>query len=126
MQVSKLEDRNFILDWIESYRELPALWKVDSKEYRDRNQKNVAYDVLLAKYQEKYPAATKEDVKRKINSLRTNYRKELKKTRDSAQTCDMYESTLWYFDSMSFLEDQEPPVTMVGVEFDQEDTVSIM
>jgi hypothetical protein len=44
-----------------------------------------AYETLLVKYKEMYPDATK-DVKKKINSLRTNYRKELKKHHQSLKS----------------------------------------
>lgn len=55
-----------------------ALWKVKSSEYSDRNLKNDAYKVLVKKYKEVDPKANKEIVKKKINSLRTSYRKQLK------------------------------------------------
>ncbi|XP_072051062.1 uncharacterized protein [Amphiura filiformis] len=115
---SKQEERHFIFEWIQVYRELPALWKFNSKEYRDQNQKNAAYDILLAKYRERYPQATKEDAKNKINSLRTNYRKALKKAQDSARSDvgagvdEFNKPSLWYFDAMSFLQDHlQTPAT---------------
>lgn len=58
-----------------------------------------------------FPEASKDDVKKKFNSLRTNYRKELKKHLQSMKsgsgTDDIYHPTLWYFNEMSFLQDQE-------------------
>jgi hypothetical protein len=62
-------------EFIEVYRSLPALWQVKSNEYCDRNKRNEAYDILVAKYQEVAPNADVETVRKKINSLRTNYRK---------------------------------------------------
>lgn len=92
---------------------MPVLWMVKSEGYMDREKKNQAMERLLQFYQGRYPAATTEDLKKKFNSLRTNFRKELKKIKDSrksgAGTEDLYESTLWYFDAMSFLVDQETP-----------------
>lgn len=109
----KEEERRFVLELIELYHELPVLWKVKSKEYSDRNKRYAAYETLLAKYRERYPTATKDDLTKKINSLRTNYRKELKKVQDSwksgAGTDDVYESSMWYFEAMNFLADQETP-----------------
>ncbi|KAM3958843.1 uncharacterized protein ACR2FA_007146 [Aphomia sociella] len=108
---AKEKEREFLIDCIQLYRNLPALWKVKSKLYYDRDKKNKAYDLLLAKYNEMFPNATKEDVKRKFNILRTNYRKELKKyitsMKSGASTDSIYESTLWYFEEMNFLHDQE-------------------
>ena len=110
---AKEEDRKFILDVIQLYRELPALWKIKDKIYSDRSKKNAAYETLLAKYRGKRLEASKEDLKKRLNSLRTNYRKELKKVQDSmksgASMDDVYESTLWYYDEMGFLQDQETP-----------------
>ena len=129
----KQEDRNFILVWIQVYRELPALWKVKSKEYNDRNKKNEAYEILLAKYRERYPHATKEDAKKKINSLRTNYRKELKKAQDSIRSGvvgiidEIYESSLWYFEALNFLQDQpETQATSVSAVNEEDDEVGIL
>lgn len=62
--------------------------------------------VLLKKYQERFPTATLDGVKKKINSLRTNYRKKLKKVNDSYKSGagleDIYQSHLWYFNEMHF------------------------
>lgn len=75
----KVKEREFICECIQLFRELPSLWNVKSKEYHDRDKKNIAYESLLSKYKEMFPQASKDDVKKKFNSLRTNYRKELKK-----------------------------------------------
>ncbi|XP_072934535.1 uncharacterized protein [Epargyreus clarus] len=107
----KVKERKFISECIQLYRELPSLWNVKSKEYYDRDKKRIAYEILLSKYKEMFPQASKDDVKKKFNSLRTNYRKELKKHLQSMKsgsgTDDIYEPTLWYFKDMIFLQDQE-------------------
>lgn len=107
----KTAERDFIRECIEVYRSQPALWNIKSKDYSNRQKKNDAYEVLLGKYKEKYPDATREDVTKKFNSLRTNFRKELKRINDSKRTGtstdDVEEPTLWYFEEMSFLTDQE-------------------
>jgi len=77
------EDREFILECLEVYKSLPALWKVKSDDYSNRVKKDAAYTVLVDKFKEKYPNFTRDDAKKKINSYRTNYRKELKKVLDS-------------------------------------------
>ncbi|CAG4913747.1 unnamed protein product [Colias eurytheme] len=101
-------ERKFLIDCIRFYRELPSLWNMKSKEYHDRKKKSIAYDMLVNKFRERYPNATKEDVKRKINSLRTCYRKELRKHLHSLKTGDdVYEPTLYYYNEMRFLEEQE-------------------
>jgi len=57
------------------------------------------------------PTATKEIVVKKIDSLRSNFRKEFKKIKDSKRsgsgTDNLYTTKLWYFDKLQFLVDQE-------------------
>jgi len=112
-KLTKDEERQFILEVIDVYRELPALWKVTCEDYSNRRKKDVAYNTLLEKYRERYEDATKEDVKKKLNALRTNFRKELKKVIDSETSGAggeyVYESSLWYYDAMLFLRGQETP-----------------
>ncbi|GBL89634.1 hypothetical protein AVEN_187646-1 [Araneus ventricosus] len=76
-------------------------------------------------------------VKRKINALRTNYRKELRKVEKSKEMNrrtgePVYVPSLWYFELFHFIADQEsePPIIdvtgdgvdvqgMLGVDFDE-------
>ena len=48
------EERQFLIEFIEEYRSLPALWCVISIEYSNRNKKNEQSAKLLNKYKEKY------------------------------------------------------------------------
>ncbi|KAJ0170296.1 hypothetical protein K1T71_014224 [Dendrolimus kikuchii] len=102
------KERKFLIEIIQLYRSLPVLWNVNIKEYHDRQKKNNAYNILLRKYRQMYPEATKEDVKKKFNSLRTNYRKELKKYHEWTNSGNKgeYQPSSWYFEEMSFLEEQ--------------------
>lgn len=105
--------KQFLIDFIESYKLFPCLWRVKSVEYRDRNKKNEAYAVLLKKYKEIDKNATTQTVKNKIDSLRGAFRKEIKKIKESqrsgAGTDDIYQPNLWYFQYLIFLSDQETP-----------------
>lgn len=105
--------REFLAEFIHMYREYPCLWKVKSKEYSDRVKKNLAYEHLTTKLKEIDPDANKEKVVKKINSLRSCFRKELKKVNDSktsgAGADDTYTPSLWYFQELLFLTDQEVP-----------------
>jgi hypothetical protein len=84
---------------------------VKSKDYSDRNKKGQAYEALTEKYKEVDASANKEKVTKKINSLRTVYKKDLakinKSIRSGAGENDIYKPTLWYFDILDFLNDQE-------------------
>ncbi|XP_054728182.1 uncharacterized protein LOC129237442 isoform X6 [Anastrepha obliqua] len=88
------DEQKFILELIELYRSLPALWNINCTDYNDRESKNIQYQILLEKYKERYPHADKEEVKKKINTLRTSFRRTLK-TPNSPK--------LYYFDAMRFL-----------------------
>ena len=49
------EERQFLIEFIEEYRTLPALWCVTSTKYSNRNKKNEQNAKLLKnKYKEKY------------------------------------------------------------------------
>jgi len=95
------------------YREYLCFWKVKSKECSDRVKKNLAYEHLATKLKEFDPDANKEKVVKKINSLRSCFRKELKKVNDlktsGAGADDTYTPSLWYFQELLFLADQEVP-----------------
>ncbi|GFO05983.1 hypothetical protein PoB_003248800 [Plakobranchus ocellatus] len=69
------EEKKFILEVIEMYHGFPELWKVKSKEFSDREKKEAAYDTLLLKYKEWYTEATKDDLKKKLNAMRTSFRR---------------------------------------------------
>lgn len=101
------DKKDVLLSFIENYRELPILWDVTLKQYSDKNKRNQAYEKLLAIYKQINKNATIQDVKRKINSLRTNYRKERKKVEGSqksgAGTDEIYEPKCWTFKELSFL-----------------------
>ena len=73
----------FLTEFVHMYREYPCSWKVKSKEYSDRVIKNPAYEYLRTKLKEIDPDANKEKVVKKINSLRSCFRKLLRKVNDS-------------------------------------------
>ena len=50
-------------------------------------EKNVQYEILLSKYKEKYLNVERKNVAQKINSLRTAYRKELKRIDRIEKSC---------------------------------------
>ena len=76
------------------------------------------------KYKEHFENATKEDVKKTFNVLRTNFRKELKKVNDSKKSgtgiAELYAPSLWYYEAMMFLKDQETPATSRSTAGDEE------
>lgn len=104
-----------LLHFIEAYRSLPELWDIECPSYSNRIKKSATYDVLIEKLKPMEPDAVRDSVVRKINNLRSTFRKELKKVNDSkrsgAGSDDIYVPSLWYFNNLMFLVDQETPDT---------------
>ncbi|KAJ8940939.1 hypothetical protein NQ314_010531 [Rhamnusium bicolor] len=105
-------------------KDLPEVWKLKSDVYKNRNVKAAAYEKLTENLKEIEPGADREMVKKKINMLRSGYRRELKKVTDSyksgAGTSEIYEPSLWYFSDIDFLRDQEIQVPGIST---MDDTV---
>jgi len=60
----------------------------------------------------KIPDVTTDQVKMRVNTLRSNFRRELakmKKTVSGESTEDVHEPSLWYYNQMMFIADQETP-----------------
>lgn len=109
------EEQEPLAKFIEQYELSPELWNPTHPMYMKKAIRNSALDRLLpylVKVNSKFDK--REDVKKKINSLRTNYRKELKKIaaskRSGRSTDEMYVPSSWVFHALSFLEKFEKPV----------------
>ena len=102
-----------VVSFIELYKSKECLWKIKSKEYRNRFLREAAYDELIAFCKTLGHNANKDFVTKKINNLRTSFKKELKKQerskRSGAEVDEIYEPRLWYFQELMFLRDQEVP-----------------
>lgn len=75
--------------------------------------KKFAYQELVKKYKEVDAMASRETVTQKINCLRSVFKKDLikEKSRNSLELGggEVYKPSLWYFDSLHFLNDQDVP-----------------
>jgi hypothetical protein len=99
--------KKFIVEFIHLYKSHPTLWQIKNKDYRDKTKKAAAYEILIKKCREVEPDCDKDTVVKKINSLRTCYRKEFKKVQRSitAGDAEVYKPKLWYYDMLMFLND---------------------
>lgn len=108
---NSLSERELILHFINIYRDIPATWRMKSAEYADRIKRSCGYGQLLYRYKFYSPYATIEEVKKKINILRTCYRRETKKIKQSIEDGyvgdDVYKPSLWYYDELKFLEEED-------------------
>ena len=107
-----VESQEFVTEFIKMYHNFPCLWKRSHKDYRNRSAKEAAYEVLTKKMKETDPACNKESVLKKINSLRTAFRRENKKMIQSKRGFKIgrrkkeWKTSLWYYDLMAFVADQ--------------------
>lgn len=116
--------REFLVEFIDLYKSLPVVWKIKSKEYSNRDKKTQAYEILVRKWNEVEPSADRDFVTKKINNMRSVYRRELKKinTEYSGMGTDEVPSpSLWYFHLLDFLRDQEMPRSSMS-SMDEENT----
>ncbi|CAH2105932.1 unnamed protein product [Euphydryas editha] len=100
---NKLEpERDFIL----TFESLPVLWDPNHPHYTNKYKRNKALLRLVPILKKTKPDATTIDVKKKINSIRSNYRRELRKvlaTQEPGDDDDVYKPKIWYFPYLDFL-----------------------
>ncbi|XP_039967852.1 uncharacterized protein LOC120779575 [Bactrocera tryoni] len=110
-------NKDFVSEFIDLLKNEVAIWQTKSDKYKNKSEKNRSWNNLLTKYKEIDKSATLETVKKKYNGLRSCYRRELQKVRRSeksgASAENIYIPTLWYFESLNFLMDQE--IQMEGI-----------
>nr|XP_023026004.1 uncharacterized protein LOC111514011 [Leptinotarsa decemlineata] len=109
----KKANRELLEDFIREYQNHPCLWHVKSKDYHNKAKRDAAYNILVEKYKLIDANADKDTVVKKMNSFRTNYRREKKKIEDADHSemdkDERYEPTLWYYHLFHFIRDQETP-----------------
>ncbi|KAK3883288.1 hypothetical protein Pcinc_002881 [Petrolisthes cinctipes] len=102
-------ERKETLLLIQLYRQNPCLWNVKADVYKDRNKRVSAINKITAELQKSGVSASASEVKKKIESIRCQYRRELRKQEKSkksgAGADDIYTPTLWCFNDLCFLND---------------------
>ena len=71
-------DKFFWSSFIQLYKDNECLWNIRSQSYSDRTKEGKAYELLVAQEKEKIPDTTKYTVVKRINNMRSSFRKELK------------------------------------------------
>lgn len=99
--------RTFMREFIGLYKKLPCLWNPKARDFNYRSSKAAAYSILVEKYREVDPGASKETVQHRLNSLRNCRRKELKKVKAASEVGEVYTPQLWYYGLMSFIDEQD-------------------
>ncbi|XP_017053463.1 uncharacterized protein LOC108096403 [Drosophila ficusphila] len=101
------ENRHYLRAFIQTYRDLPVLWDTSLRDYTNREKRAEAYLRLVPIYHYLKRDATVEDVKKKINTLRTNYRKELKVVESAMRSGNLHSPRCWTFQELDFLRNSE-------------------
>lgn len=109
-------DRDCLQRFIAVYESFPELWNKALPSYMNKYKKKIALEKLLTIYKEIKPNATVKDVTKKLNTLRSNFRRERNKikssSRSGAGTDEIYKPTSWVFYALKFLEDTESPSSL--------------
>lgn len=95
------DEKEVMEEFISCYRHFTALWDNNSMDYLSKKKKEPGYQELLKILKRVNRDASVQDVKRKINSLRCCYRREIKKIQLSYD--ESYVPRLWWFHMMDFL-----------------------
>ncbi|CAG4961444.1 unnamed protein product [Parnassius apollo] len=107
---SDISERDFVLYLISLYRDSPVLWNAKRKDYVDKSKRSVALQNIIRSLRIYKPTYSEEELKKKINTLRTNFNKERNKInkarRSGISPDDVQQPTLWYYNEMLFLIDQ--------------------
>ncbi|XP_063813970.1 uncharacterized protein LOC135054659 [Pseudophryne corroboree] len=113
-------NREFWAGFIDLYQANECLWCVGTRDYANRGKKNLAYQQLARYSLAQDSGADIKWVKRKIQNLRTVFLKEHRKYKDSqrsgAGSDQVKKPTLWYYDLMKFVLDEEPSRTARSTE----------
>ncbi|KAM4034815.1 LOW QUALITY PROTEIN: uncharacterized protein ACNLHF_021515 [Anomaloglossus baeobatrachus] len=110
-----LSSEDFMRDFIAEYRQNECLWRVKSPSYSNKHLKKEAYGKLVSICSQYHPDEQFNEriIKKKIQAIRTVFKKELNKVEDSkrsgAAAESIYVPRLWYFDLLMFTRDQEMP-----------------
>ncbi|KAL0870104.1 hypothetical protein ABMA27_006260 [Loxostege sticticalis] len=100
-------DKLILKKFISKMESLPVLWDSTCPDYSNTKKRQKAMGQLVVIYRQIKPSAKLDDVRKKINSLRSNYRKELRKIENSKLSAeseeDVYKPSSWVFYAMQFL-----------------------
>uniref|UniRef100_A0A1A9VVT6 MADF domain-containing protein n=1 Tax=Glossina austeni TaxID=7395 RepID=A0A1A9VVT6_GLOAU len=113
-------NKKFWTEFINLYENLPCLWNSKHEDYSNREKRNESWDKMVEKLKDIEPDANHDAVKRKINTFRSNFNREVRKIKQSRNNgIDEYNPTLWYFEQLSFLLEQQKYSEKNAFRFDE-------
>ncbi|XP_013193325.1 uncharacterized protein LOC106137107 [Amyelois transitella] len=115
-QETEMEGNEFMTEFIQKYKELECLWQTNHIDYTNRYKRLHCLRELLKIMQKNDPFATLAKVKRKINSIRSNFNKQHKKLMQAKASLgeegfDLIDKAPpLYYNSLLFLIDRNPKI----------------
>ncbi|XP_035451634.2 uncharacterized protein LOC118277076 [Spodoptera frugiperda] len=110
---SDTESQRIEEEFIKTYKNLPVLWDTTNNFYTNKYKRNEAVDVLVDVLKKSNPSANRYSVRKKINSLRCSFRKDLikhlssKRINENGEEIYEYKPTNWKFYELRFLERED-------------------
>lgn len=108
--------REFVLLLLSLYKDSPELWNTKLLAYKDRNKRSIALNKITKKLRMYDKTFTVSKLKRKINTLRSNFNREYNKYKRSVLSATnediLYQPTLWYYNEMLFITEDNDPISM--------------
>uniref|UniRef100_A0A182XJ44 MADF domain-containing protein n=1 Tax=Anopheles quadriannulatus TaxID=34691 RepID=A0A182XJ44_ANOQN len=89
---------------IQSYKKHPVLYDMRHPRYYNKTFRGKALSEIVDDVQQVRPDTSMKDVLRKIQTMRTQFGQELTKTRRHSMNGSMYQPTVWWYESLSFLQ----------------------
>ena len=112
--------RDYVVMLIQLYEKCPSLWKTKTPEYKNRNKRDTDMQYIHEQFLELDCEIKKDDIKKKLHTLRSQYKKELNLLNKSSEKGEIYTPKLWCFGLLKFLQgsEQEEDVneTILGLE----------
>ncbi|XP_018026405.1 uncharacterized protein LOC108681840 [Hyalella azteca] len=110
--VSSIEwTRTSTMMFIDALKQHPCLWQIKSAQYKDRGLRFAALKNIVAIMRQSIYDIEVDDVRKKINTLRTQFRREYKNVIDMRNANDgsedAYIPKLWCYDNLLFLVEGE-------------------
>lgn len=101
----------FIEEFINVYKHNECLWQIKNRDYHNHEFRDAGYEqlrlVILRHFGQRL--AKKEYVLKKIRNLRTAYKKELRKVKQSRKfgSDRVHVPKLWYYSQLGFLDEED-------------------
>ncbi|XP_041970071.1 uncharacterized protein LOC121726675 [Aricia agestis] len=112
-------DQKNLKEFILLLETLPEVWDASNADRHNRAKREKAYKKLLEIYKRIKPEATNRDVNAKVNSLKSNYRKEYKKVILKQQSTGVDDADIpksWVFHMLRFLDKSIKPIDMNSID----------